>query len=123
LTSGTLYQSKLDELALRIRTKVTMKVGTMGGDNYQYLIDLPSIYTLIATQMGLTDAKALYKITEEVSGEDFILTYGIVAYNSVPLNSYITLNNNYFVDNKAQLEAPITEVYVQTDSSSPYYII
>ena len=49
LTSGTLYQSKLDELALRIRTKVTMKVGTMGGDNYQYLIDLPNIYTLIAS--------------------------------------------------------------------------
>jgi hypothetical protein len=47
--------------------------------------------------MGLTDTKAIYKITEEVSGEDFILTYGIVAYNSVPLGSYTTLNNNYFV--------------------------
>ena len=73
--------------------------------------------------MGLTDTKAIYKITEEVSGEDFILTYGIVAYNSVPLGSYTTLNNNYFVENKAQLEAPITEVYVETDSGSPYYII
>jgi hypothetical protein len=32
-----------------------MTIGEVGGENYQYLIDLPNIITTIASQMGLAD--------------------------------------------------------------------
>lgn len=48
LNSGALYQTKLDELALRIKTTVTFSIGAMGGDNYQYLEDTSNLIPKIA---------------------------------------------------------------------------
>lgn len=33
------------------------------------------------------------------------------------------MNKDYYINNKAQLEAPITSVYVTTDSGGPYDIV
>lgn len=37
LSSGTLYEDKLEEISLRVKTTVTMQIGEIGGENYQYL--------------------------------------------------------------------------------------
>lgn len=123
LSSGSGYEAKLEEIAIKVTTKIVMTIGEVGGENYQYLIDLPNILTTISNQMGLSDKKAIYLIGQEAKSQTFELTYGIKAYSSETIAQYETLNKDYFVNNKAQLEAPITSVYVTKDSGSPYYLV
>ena len=62
--------------------------------------------------MGISDTKAVYEISSEAVGETYVYKYGIVAYNSEPIAEYEALNIDYIVNDKLQLEAPITSVYV-----------
>jgi hypothetical protein len=90
-----------------------------------FLADETKDFTdLIAQQMGIDRPEIIQPVNGAVFGSNYILTYTVTTYNSVPAERYTTETIEYYAYDRASLFAPIQTVqYTRTDNYTSVFII